>query len=119
MAVKELVHERAGSTGRCSQIRYQKLHYQPETHQVLPSNVLCHERDLAEPLKGKPGTHQMLPSDVLWSEDDVAEDLKESLCTRRLATLGAAAVEGAEGRFSSQKPLEGRWAPGRDWPALL
>lgn len=27
--------------------------------------------------------------------------------------LGAAAVEGAVGLFTSQKPLLGRWAPGR------
>ena len=59
------------------------------------------------------------PSDVRCDEQALDERLNGLLAMSLPATLGAAAVEGAVGLLTSQKPLLGRWAPGRACPALL
>lgn len=49
----------------------------------------------------------MPPSDVLCKEAGERGDLEGSFCMSLPARLGAAAVEGAEGRLRIQKPLAG------------
>ena len=59
------------------------------------------------------------PSDTCCSGGAAVAGLKDILRMRLAGHLGAAAVEGAEGLLISQKPLPGRWAPGRACSLLL
>ena len=59
------------------------------------------------------------PSDACCSEGAAVADLQDILCKSLAGMLGAAAVDGAVGLLISQKPLLGRWAPGKACSLLL